>query len=225
MERKTILKSIAINGSPRKSWNTAQILKAALEGASSAGSQTELVHLYDLDFKGCVSCFSCMKADGSGMWRCAQKDDLSPLLEKIMRSDVLFVGSPIYCGNVTGMTRCFLERLAFMNGSYDGDEGPKIENNIRAAFFFTMNIRKDQAKRQDFDYLPMFENNFSLLRGINGQKEYYAVYNTWQFDDYSKYMHKIFDVEDKRRHRERQFPVDLENARRIGLKLALDKFE
>jgi multimeric flavodoxin WrbA len=217
------MKAIAINGSPRKTKNTAQILEAALAGAASAGAETEMVHLYDLNFKGCISCFSCMKADGSGMWHCAQKDDLSPVLDRIMKSDVVFAGSPIYVGEVSGMTRCFLERLAFMNSSYDGEAGPKIVNNIRAAFFFTMNVKESVALGENFNYKPMFERTLRLLRGINGQKEYYPVYNTWQFDDYSKYMHKIFSVEEKREHHEKQFPIDLENAKKIGYKLAMDQ--
>ena len=50
---------LAINGSPRKSGNTATLLNKALEGAASQGAKTELFHLYDLNFKGCISCFAC----------------------------------------------------------------------------------------------------------------------------------------------------------------------
>lgn len=42
---------IGINGSPRTQWNTAILVAKALEGAAAQGAQTELVHLYDLDFK------------------------------------------------------------------------------------------------------------------------------------------------------------------------------
>lgn len=55
---------IAINGSPRKKWNTATLLEHTLEGAKSQGADTELVHLYDLDYKGCTSCFACKLKDG-----------------------------------------------------------------------------------------------------------------------------------------------------------------
>jgi len=51
------MKAIAVNGSPRKKWNTATLLRKALEGATSEGAKTALVHLYDLDYKGCISCF------------------------------------------------------------------------------------------------------------------------------------------------------------------------
>ena len=40
----------AVNGSPRKKWNTATILQSALDGAASAGAEnvrTEMIHLYD----------------------------------------------------------------------------------------------------------------------------------------------------------------------------------
>ena len=37
---------IAINGSPRKNWNTAMLLEEALKGAASKGADTELIHLY-----------------------------------------------------------------------------------------------------------------------------------------------------------------------------------
>jgi multimeric flavodoxin WrbA len=213
------MKVIAINGSPRKNWNTAKILQSALEGAAAAGAEAEIIHLYDLNFKGCISCFSCMKADGSGMWHCAQKDDLQPVLERVMQSDAVFVGSPIYCGNVTGEMRCFLERLAFMNGTYDGDQGPKSLNKIAAAFFFTMNVREDQANSEQFGYAAMIEQNFSLLGSLGGEKRKYLCYNTWQFTDYSKYMSKIFDIEDKRKRHEEHFPIDLKNAYAIGKEL------
>jgi len=51
------MKVLAINGSPRTKCNTATLLNNALEGAASQGAETELVHLYNLTFKGCISCF------------------------------------------------------------------------------------------------------------------------------------------------------------------------
>ena len=50
------MKIIAFNGSPRKTCNTATLLNKALEGAVSQGAETELIHLYDLNYKGCISC-------------------------------------------------------------------------------------------------------------------------------------------------------------------------
>lgn len=53
-----------INGSPRKQWNTAQMCESFAKGAKDNGADVEIAHLYDIDFKGCRSCFSCKLKDG-----------------------------------------------------------------------------------------------------------------------------------------------------------------
>jgi len=47
------MKVLAFNGSPRKKWNTGILLDHALQGAASQGAKTEIIHLYDLNYKGC----------------------------------------------------------------------------------------------------------------------------------------------------------------------------
>ena len=78
-----LVKIIAFNGSPRKKWNTATLLEKALEGAASQGAETELIHLYDLNYKGCASCFACKTKGGESYGKCAIKDDLAPILKRI----------------------------------------------------------------------------------------------------------------------------------------------
>ena len=107
------MKVIAINGSPRKKWNTATLLEKALEGAASEGAETELIHLYDLNFKGCTSCFACKLKDGKSYGKCAMKDELTPVLEKLEDADAVILGSPLYLGNSTGEMRSFMERYIF----------------------------------------------------------------------------------------------------------------
>jgi multimeric flavodoxin WrbA len=41
------------------------------------------------------------------------QDELTPLLEKFREADAVFLGSPIYFGNVTGELQSFMERLFF----------------------------------------------------------------------------------------------------------------
>ena len=53
------MKTIVINASPRKKWNTAEIMQSAQKGAESVGAETEYINLYDIDFKGCRSCLAC----------------------------------------------------------------------------------------------------------------------------------------------------------------------
>ena len=53
------MKAMIINGSPRKNWTTVKILESTMKGIEEAGCETELIHLYDYDFNGCMS--SCQK--------------------------------------------------------------------------------------------------------------------------------------------------------------------
>ena len=46
------MKAIAINGSPRKGWNTDLLFQQALKGAADAGAETEMVQLSDQTFSG-----------------------------------------------------------------------------------------------------------------------------------------------------------------------------
>ncbi len=124
---------IAVNGSPRKDWNTGTMLRSAMEGAESVGARTRLVHLYDLTYRGCTSCFSCKRKGNSTNGLCAMRDDLRDVLAEVLECDVLLLGSPIYFGDVTGEMRSFLERLLFPNISYDEFGRSTFPGRCRAA--------------------------------------------------------------------------------------------
>ena len=111
-------KVIAINMSPRKNWNTAKLLKSAVEGAKSVGAEVEYIDLYDLKFTGCRSCMLC-KRKNVEKCKCYWKDDLSPIIDKIFNSDTLFIGTPIYLGRPTSHYFALMERLHFCSLSYD----------------------------------------------------------------------------------------------------------
>ena len=102
-------KIMIIDGGPRKTFNTASLLQKFAEGASSASDEIEVktVRLYDLDYKGCMSCMAC-KIKGKASSICKFKDALTPVLEEIAEADGLVLGSPIYFGDVTGRMRTFL---------------------------------------------------------------------------------------------------------------------
>jgi len=70
------------------------LLRRALAGAKAKGAMTEFVHLYDLSFRGCVSCFACKKIGGKSYGRCAVRDELTPLLTKAAEADVLILAHP-----------------------------------------------------------------------------------------------------------------------------------
>jgi multimeric flavodoxin WrbA len=211
------VKAIGVNGSPRKKWNTATLLERALEGAGSQGAKTELVHLYDLNYKGCISCFACKKKTGKSYGKCAVKDELTPVLRRISQADVIILGSPIYFGSVTGEMRSFLERLFFPLFTYTDPRGSLLSRKVRTAFIYTLGATKELAKERHFDkHIAATER---LMQMILGSSETLCSYDTYQFEDYSKVYAPCFDPEQKAKVRAEVFPIDCKKAFSMGARL------
>ena len=210
------MKVLAFNGSPRKKWNTATLLKKALEGAASQGAETEFVHLNDLNFKGCQSCFACKTRGGKSYGKCAFKDKLTPILEKIEKTDTIILGSPIYLHTETGQMRMFMERLIYPYVEYS-DTPTLFPKKINTGFIYTMNIKKDQIRACGYDTHIHF--NEILFKRIFGASESLVSIDTYQFDDYSKVVADYYDAEAKAKRRKEIFPQDCEKAFEMGARL------
>lgn len=209
---------IAINGSPRKNGNTATLLKKALEGASSKGASIELIHLYDLNFKGCVSCFACKLKGGKSYGKCTYKDDLTPVLEKIESADAVILGSPIYFGNVTGEMRSFMERVLFQYLVYDENYSLLNEKKKSIGLIYTMNV--PESRINEMEYNRIFSQYEKTYERFFGASESLFVTDTYQFSDYSKYVATAFDESAKAKRREEVFPKDCEKAFDMGVRFA-----
>jgi len=212
------MNAIAINGSPRKDRNTASMLKSALEGAESTGAQTRLIHLYDLEYRGCTSCFSCKRKGNTCDGLCAMPDDLRPVLAEVIESDVLLLGSPIYFDDVTGETRSFLERLLFPNISYDKFGRSTFSRRVSCGLIFTANCPEADVEANHYDIL--FGGLARMLRILKGKTEVLASHETWQFDDYSVMNAAMFDVQARAKRRAERFPLDCRKAFEMGARLA-----
>jgi len=102
------MKILGINGSPRgTNSRTLKLVEAVLEGAKKQGAETELVDLCTLDIQYCIGCEVCY-AEGT----CIQEDDLADLWDKILSSDGLVLGSPVYFSVVTAQLKTMIDRLA-----------------------------------------------------------------------------------------------------------------
>ncbi len=212
------MKVIAVNGSPRKKWNTATLLEQALKGAASKGARTELVHLYDLDYRGCISCFSCKTRGGKSYGKCAAKDGLTPVLDEIRGADGLILGSPVYFGTVSGEMKSFLERLLFPVVAYTDPPVSLFPKKIRAGFIYTMNATEEQLGAYGIDHQVALNERY--LNRIFGSSETLLCFDTWQFDDYSKVVADRFDAAKKAKRREEVFPKDCAKAFRMGERFA-----
>jgi multimeric flavodoxin WrbA len=212
------MKLIAINGSPRKKWNTATLLGKALEGAATRGAETELIHLYDVSFKGCISCFACKTIDGPSYGRCGVKDGLTPILQKIENADALILGSPIYFGTVTGEMRSFMERLFFPFMTYTDPPGSIFPRKIRTGFIYALGAPEELARERGFD--RHIELNALFMKLIFGDTETLCSFDTYQFEDYSKVFAPRWDPEKKAKRRAEVFPLDCIEAFEMGVRAA-----
>lgn len=214
------MQTLVLNASPRKAWNTAKLLKSAAEGAKSAGSEVEYIDLYDLNFTGCRSCMLC-KRKGAQRCRCYWKDDLSPIIDKVFKADVLLIGTAIYLGRPTSRYFEILERLHFCSLSYD-DYSNYFTGRVNVGLFVSMNASKEFYDKL---YKDAFEGYARELQMLNGEVCLYPCHDTLQVADYSKYNMASFDEEKKKLSREKNFPRDLENAYQIGQRLVRETCE
>jgi multimeric flavodoxin WrbA len=215
------MKIYAINGSPRKNKNTATLLQKALDGVKEAAKdkkvETEIINLYDLNYTGCKSCFACKRLGGKSYGKCAIKDDIYEVLEKVSQADGLIFGSPIYFSNITGQLMTFLERLLFPYLVYDENYSTIPPKKMPTAFIYTMNVTENFMDQ--IGYPKAFNHiELNIERTFTKPSVMYSN-DTYQFDDYSKYESSAYSEEAKAEHRKTQFPLDCQRAFQLGANL------
>jgi multimeric flavodoxin WrbA len=212
------MKIYAINGSPRKNKNTATLLQKALDGVKEAAKdkeiETEIINLYDLNYTGCKSCFACKRLGGKSYGKCAVKDDIHEVLEKVSQADGLIFGSPVYFGTITGQLQSFLERLLFPYLVYDENYSSIPPKKMPTAFIYTMNAPENLMEQ--VGYPKTFNQIESTIERTFTKPLVMYSNNTYQFDDYSKYKSNAFSEEAKAEHRKIQFPLDCQKAFELG---------
>jgi multimeric flavodoxin WrbA len=205
-------KIMVIDGGPRRNMNTAAMLESFANGAKEGGAEVKLVRLYDMDYKGCMSCMACKLKDKASNI-CKFKDALTPVLEEIAEADGLVLGSPIYFGDVTGQMRTFLERLAFPWLSYN-DYSMTAPKRMPVVLLETMN--GTPARNNSNGYGSMEH----CISAALGNPERLVAYNTYQVKSYDRYELAGFSEEAKRKYREEHWEEDLQKAFDAGKRMA-----
>jgi multimeric flavodoxin WrbA len=206
---------VAFNGSPRKNSTTATLLKKALEGAASQGAETELIQLNQLSMKGCQGCFSCKIRGGKSYGKCVQRDDMTPLYQKIEQADAFFMGSPIYFGAITAPAKVFVERLyPYLNYR---DLSSNFPRKIKTGLIFTLGADDQQLELLFNQHIQFNYITFLLLFG---SAETLLSTDTFHVKDYSKIVADALEafVDRKRKHQREVFPVDCEKAFDMGVR-------
>ena len=85
------MKIIGVISSPTKNGNNAVLVREILKSAKNNGAVTEEIFLADYNIDFCRGCFYCIKNG-----RCIIRDDFEKLKKKLLDSDGIILGSPVY---------------------------------------------------------------------------------------------------------------------------------
>jgi multimeric flavodoxin WrbA len=107
------MKVLVVNGSPHANGNTATALEEMIKVFAAEGIETELVHIGNKAIRGCVACGSCGRTG-----KCAFDDDVAnEIIDKILESDGLIIGSPVYYAGPNGALCAILDRVFYAASS------------------------------------------------------------------------------------------------------------
>lgn len=106
------IKVVAFNGSPRKDGNTSLLLHLVLAELENHGIQTEEIHVGAKQIQGCISCGQCFANKNK---HCALKNDpVNEWLDKMIVADGIILGSPVYCADLSGQIKTFMDRTSLV---------------------------------------------------------------------------------------------------------------
>ena len=103
-------KILGIMGSPRRNGNTHILLSKILGGAESEGAKGDILFLADLAIQECNGCHVCWEGK-----ECSKGDDMNSIYPRIIESDGVVFGTPVYWYGPTALMKGFIDRFVFFN--------------------------------------------------------------------------------------------------------------
>ena len=204
-------KIVAVNGSPRKGWNTDRLIDEAVKGAESKGAEVQKFDLYKLErFTGCISCFGCKRDAHEG--ECVCKDALKPVLDAVREADGIIMGAPNYFGDLCAEFKLFYERLVFPYLTYNKERPCCNGRKVPVLLIMTSNA-------PDTLYSDLVNNYAGTLTNFIGPTKTLVSGETLQVKDYSKFDWTFFDPQQRIERREKVFPLELKKAFDMGADL------
>lgn len=94
---------LVFSASPNKKGNTHNLMEKFLEGLEG---NKEIIEVYDKKIGACIDCKYCYKVEN-----CAIKDDMIEIYDKIKKSDVIVIATPMYFSGVTAPLKALIDRL------------------------------------------------------------------------------------------------------------------
>lgn len=102
------MKVTGVIGSPRgKNSSTLRLVEAAVEGAFQKGAEVEVVDITKLRIGYCKGCGQCYEKG-----KCHYDDDFPYVMDKLIDSDGIVLGSPNYIDSVTAQLKTLMDRMS-----------------------------------------------------------------------------------------------------------------
>ncbi|MBR1736871.1 MAG: flavodoxin family protein [Firmicutes bacterium] len=99
------MKTIIINGSPRKSGNTSSLISCLVP---LLDSEVQVISPYSLDISPCTDCRHCHTFP-----ECIIKDDMTALYAPLLSADNIIIASPLYFSELTSGVLTLASRFQF----------------------------------------------------------------------------------------------------------------
>lgn len=99
-------KILILSGSPRKGGNSDLLCDEFMRGAKESGNKVDKVFVRDKKIAPCIACYYCRNNDG----KCAIKDDMAEVLQKMIDADVLVLSSPVYFYSIDAQLKAVIDR-------------------------------------------------------------------------------------------------------------------
>jgi multimeric flavodoxin WrbA len=176
-------KMLGVVGSPRKSGNTHVLVSRILEGVTGGEVSKDMIFLNDLSIEECDGCHVCWKNE-----KCIKKDDMSNVYEKIIESDVIIFGTPVYWYGPTALMKAFIDRFVYFNG-------PKNRKKIKGKLAVIAVPFEEESNETVAPVISFFEKSFSFL-GVKliGKIIAPGVTKRGEVKDNQEYMDKAYEL-------------------------------
>lgn len=152
------IKVLGICGSPRQKGNTSLMVKRALESAGKVkGVQTEFLELSRMKIQHCIGCEACRQKKSLCV---AIKDDMKIVYPRLIECDALILGSPVYFGDVTALTKALMDRTTCLGGT------PAAELQYSMKWKVGAGIAVGGARYGGQEFTLKTIHNFFLIHGM-----------------------------------------------------------
>ena len=142
---------LIINASPRTQGNSAFLAEALQRHYTNS----EIIHLANLNLKTCTSCMSCKNNNSL----CIISDDMTPIYKKLLDADKIVFISPNIFGFLSSLGKIFTDRFYCLKTA---DKKTKFDEGKKVIFLFNQGSPNRDHGSMAVNWAKNFFENYGL---------------------------------------------------------------